>query len=80
MHEPARFQRLLAKIDQRGQAVAALVQVEQTLLHIFWFNLAGSFGFQDELIIAAFNNEILPTFGDHDAVISNRDFDFSLPG
>ena len=80
MNKPARLQRFLAKIDQQAQSVAALVQIEQALLHIFGFNLAGGFSFHDELIIAAFDDEIYPPFGNHNAIIGNRDLNFSLPG
>ena len=72
MHKAARFQRFLAKVDQQTQPVAALMQVEQALFHIFRPDLAGGFGFQDKLVFPIFDEDIDPPFGDHDAIIGNR--------
>jgi hypothetical protein len=67
-----------SKVDQQTQMIIALVQVEQTLLYVFWLDLAGSFHFEDELIMGIFNNEINTPPGNNDALITDGDFYLAL--
>ncbi len=78
VHETARTQRFFPKIDQKADAIVALVQVEKALLNVFRQDSALGFGFQQQLIDVVPNNEINPSFSDYYAIVGDRDFHFPL--
>jgi hypothetical protein len=51
VHESAHTQRFFPKIDQKADAIVALVQIEKALLNIFRQDSALGFGFQQQLVV-----------------------------
>ena len=74
------IERFLAKIDQQAKPVPAPVQVQQTLLHILRFDLAGGLRLQDQFIAVVRDQVIHPAPGYDYSIVRNGNLYLPLPG